>query len=54
MSASHEGRRAESKGKAVRFPEMWRYCCDVAGSSTIPILQKLFSGSFSSVKAFLL
>lgn len=46
MSASHEVGRADSKGKAMQFPKMWRYCCDMAGSFTIPVLQKLFPGTF--------
>lgn len=53
MSASQEIGRADSKGKAEQFPRTWKYCCDMVGSFTIPVLQQLFSGIFFSLKAFL-
>lgn len=52
MSASHEIGGADSKGKAEQFPRTWKYCCDMVGSFTIPVLQQLFSGTFLSLKAF--
>lgn len=46
MSASLEVGRADSKSKALQFPETWKYYCDMVGSFTIHVSQKLFSGSF--------